>query len=161
MADGSGNDERAEKLFEAAALCEQRGEIGSALDLYRRVIAMAPRRAGAYMATANILKDQGKRAAAAAYLRRATIAIAPSAAAYADLGLYLCRLQQCDAAAEAIARSLAIEACRVGTLVNQGILLHKMGDIAGALRAYDQAIAVESRPDAARRGRSRARLCRL
>jgi Tetratricopeptide repeat/Glycosyltransferase family 9 (heptosyltransferase) len=143
MADGNGNEERAEQLFQAAALCQQRGEIDSALDLYRRVIATAPRRAGAYMATANILKDQGKRAAAAAYLRRATMAIAPSAAAYADLGLYLCRLQQYEAAGEAIARSLAIEPRRVGTLVNQGILLHKMGDIPGALRAYDHAIAVE------------------
>jgi tetratricopeptide (TPR) repeat protein len=141
MADG--NQEQAEHLFEAAAMCQRRGEYNAALDLYRRVIAMAPQRAGAYMAVANILKDQGKLAAAVAHLRRATIAIAPSAAAYADLGLYLCRLQQYDAAAEAIAKSLALEPHRAGTLVNQGILLHKMGDFPGSIGAYDQALALE------------------
>lgn len=137
--------EQAIIMAEQAFRRQTRGELGDAIALYRRSIALFPTaQAHTYLGWAYAMMDRYEEAIAEC---EKAITVDPDwGNPYNDIGAYLIELGQVEEALPWLERALAAPRyeTRQFPLVNMGRAYELLGEPYRALAAYDQAIATAS-----------------
>ncbi len=162
----AGDDARhGEALFRQALQLHQSGRLADAEVLYRNVLALAPRHAGALNYLGVLHHQTGRSEAAAALIRQAIAADRDNAEPRYSLGLIHASLGQDADAITQTRRALKLDPDHVEARTNLGVLLLRQGqpreatehlaralDLAPSPRAYEnlaQALVEDGRADEA------------
>jgi predicted O-linked N-acetylglucosamine transferase (SPINDLY family) len=134
-----------EACLQQAEACMARGDRDDAVQLYSKVIELAPELALAYYKRGNLLKDREQFQESLADYDRA-IALNPRYAyALCNRGVVLSRLNRLEEALNSYDRALVIAPDDVLALFNRADVLRQLRQPEEALKGFDRAIAV--RPD--------------
>jgi protein O-GlcNAc transferase len=139
--------------FQQAFAHHQRGELASAENLYREVLARMPGHAGALHMLGLVLHQRGRDREAAESIRAATAANPGDAAAHANLALVLQALREYGDALTSAETALALAPDYPEALNNRGNALHALGRSSDALACYDRALTLAPQYAAALRNR--------
>ena len=125
-----------------AAERQQKGEIDTAISLYRQILERAPKNVDALRLLGIALVQQGKFDEAEDAIRRA-LALAPDFVfAWNNLGSILNEMDRLPEAIAAFRRAIALAPDEIQSHYNLGNALAANGDHEAALEAYDRTLAV-------------------
>ena len=131
------------QAFELALQHHQSGRLAEAEGLYRQILAVDPRQAGALHLLGVVAHQLGRNDVAVELMRRA-LALAPGVPAlHSDLGEAYRGLGQLDEAIAAYRQAIALQPDFPGAHSNLGIALRDKGQLNEAIAAYRQAIALQ------------------
>jgi tetratricopeptide (TPR) repeat protein/peroxiredoxin len=132
-----------------AAVYRKRNQNDKALRLVREVEEKAPRRAYGHVIKGDILYERNRKKEAEAEYRKAVAKEEAEpyhdAVRYNQLGRYYSTVRKSSSAREMFARAEEIDPYYVEGTTNKGLSLEKEGRWGEALKAYQQALAVDSR----------------
>jgi len=132
-----------------AAVYRKRNQNDKALRLVREVEEKAPRRAYGHVIKGDILYERNRKKEAEAEYRKAVAKEEAEpyhdAVRYNQLGRYYSTVRKNSSAREMFARAEEIDPYYVEGTTNKGLSLEKEGKWGEALKAYQQALAVDSR----------------
>lgn len=131
------------QIFAAAAQYHQAGRLAEAEQLYRRILAVAPRHADSLHRLGLIAYQAGRPDFAADLLRQAIVQDKKCARYHAHLSLALGALGQFDEAVASSRAAIRLEPGQPDAHNNLGVLLMQMGRLDEAADCYRQTIALE------------------
>jgi len=126
-----------------AIALHQRGRLGKAEKLYRRILDSAPGHPDASHFLGVLLHQRGRSAEGLEHLRRAVEAAPGYLDAHNNLGNVLKEVGRFDDAAQAYRRALELAPEHLGALNNLGIVERSRRRFADAARLFERAIAVD------------------
>ena len=137
-------------LLQQAVALHQQGRLQEAAQLYRQVLALAPRQFDALHLLGVIARQQGDAAGAVELIGQA-IALKPDQAnAHCNLGAALQDLGRSEAALASYETALRLHPHYAMAFANRGNALRKLGRVREAVESYDRALALQPRyPEAA------------
>jgi predicted TPR repeat methyltransferase len=135
----------ANALLQQALQFHQRGKLDAAAELYRQVLAQAPRQFDALHLLGVIARQRGDAASAVTLIREALQVDPSQARAHCNLGAALQDLGEPAAALDAYETSLRLDPRYALAWDNRGNTLRRLGRLPDALDSYEQALAL--RPD--------------
>ena len=137
-------------LLQQAVALHQKGQLQEAGQLYRQVLALAPRQFDALHLLGVIARQQGDAAGAVELIGQA-IALKPDQAnAHCNLGAALQDLGRSEAALASYETALRLHPHYAMAYANRGNALRKLGRMREAVESYGRALALQPRyPEAA------------
>lgn len=133
----------ADALYGAALEAYERKDLGAAIPLFDRVIALQPDHAGAYYKRGNSLKDLGQFPAALASYDHAVRLKPDFAYAWCNRGVVQQALALNDAALASYDHAIALEPGDALAHSNRALLLQGMSRWESALASHDRALALD------------------
>ena len=130
------------QIFAAAAQYHQAGRLAEAEQLYRRILAVAPRHADSLHRLGLIAYQAGRPDFAVDLLRQAIVQDKKAARYHAHLSLALGALGQLDEAVAASRAAIRLEPNQPDSHNNLGVLLMQLGRLDEAADCYRQAVAL-------------------
>jgi predicted TPR repeat methyltransferase len=139
----------ASALLQQALQLHQQGKLDAAQDLYRQVLARAPRQFDALHLLGVIARQRGDARQAAALIREALQVDPGQARAHCNLGAALQDLGETQAALQSYETALGLDPHYTLAWDNRGNTLRRLGRLPEALDSYERALALrQDYPDA-------------
>ena len=128
------------------------GELGEAIEAYKKAISIKPDYADAYNNLGNALKDQGKLEEAVEAFNKALSMKLDYSEAYYNMGITLKDQGKLDKAIEAYRKALSIKPDFAEAYIDMGNALKEQGKLDKAIQAYTKALSLKPDYDEAHYG---------
>jgi protein O-GlcNAc transferase len=135
-----------EDLFGRAIAAHTQGKYAEAEKLYRQVLAMDPKHAGATQNLGVLAFQVGRNDAAVPLLKKALELSPNSASMYCNLGDAYTALRQGDDALAAYKKAVELDPNMPTTYNNLGIVYSRLGRVEDAINSWKKAIELAARP---------------
>ena len=140
-----------EEMFGRAIVAHTAAKYAEAEKLYRQVLAMDPKHAGALQNLGVLAFQVGRNDAAVPLLKQALEISPNNASMYCNLGDAYTALRQGDEALAAYKKAVEIDPNMPTTYNNLGIVYSRLGRVEDAINSWKRAIELASRPMGASR----------